>query len=128
MPDGESGILGRDSTTTFMEQGSNSFHAPNVIYEPSIQIGRDLQGFVNPAKVIVCKVNGKCCTHIFDLAGERIGQPSETTHLHADREVLALHVRSGNVRRLRVPGDWDWDRIDDIRRAVPLLAISHHGL
>jgi hypothetical protein len=54
MPDGESGILGRDSTTTFMEQGSNSFHAPNVIYEPSIQIGRDLQGFVNPAKVIVC--------------------------------------------------------------------------
>lgn len=80
--------------------------------------------FVNPAEIIIGEVKAVRGPQVVPFLAERVRQPGETAHGHADREVLALHMAGANLRRVRVAHDWDLLRVRDIGRAVPTLAFG----
>jgi hypothetical protein len=65
-------------------------------------LGRFGQGHMRPAEVVEHGMQGDGVGVILDLFGEGVGQPGKPPHAHPHGQVLALHERSGNVRRVRV--------------------------
>ena len=62
--------------------------------------GRDPQRFVNPAEVVVGEVQAVRGPQILPLLAERVRQPSESPHSHANREVLTLDIAGAYVARV----------------------------
>src|ERR1039457_1307287 len=65
-----------------------------------------------------------CRPEILPLLRERIRQPRETAHAHADRQILAVYVAGATLRGIGFPHDWDLLRVRDIGRAVRALAFG----
>jgi len=63
---------------------------------------------MNPAEVVIGEVQGDCGPMVFELLAEGICEPRQTPDLHSHREVLPFHVRSADLRRLRVSADDGW--------------------
>src|SRR6478672_2243355 len=57
---------------------------------------------MNAAKVVIHVVNRQRSNMMFDLLGECVRQPSEASHMHPHREILALDKTSADVLRIRI--------------------------
>ena len=81
--------------------GSHSLHQqiadiPNRCCNPRLHRRRDTQRLVDAAKVVVSEMQAVSRPQVLPLFAEGIRQPSEPPHLHADGQILSLHVGRAN--------------------------------
>ena len=83
---------------------------------------------MDAAEIVVGEVKAVRGPQVLPLLAEAVRQPREAAHLHANREVLALHVAGANLRGIGVAHDWDLLRVRHVGRAVPALAFGVLGV
>src|ERR1700730_9612146 len=78
---------------------------------------------MNPAPVVMSKMQSDCSPMAVDVLAKGVGEPRQTPDLHTHCEVLPLHVRSADPRRVRVPADHNWDSLHDLSWGIsPFIA------
>lgn len=97
---------------------------PDVIGDPGFHRGGNSEGLVKAAKIVVHIEEGYCVDLILDLLRESIGQPRESQHSHAHREVLTLNVTGGDLLRGGLPTDDLPLSPDTFRGTVPHILLS----
>ena len=73
-----------------------------MITQPGFHGRGNPQGLMNPHVVAIHEVKSDSIGMIFQFLGESIRQPSEASHAHSHRQILALHVGSAYVLRVRI--------------------------
>ena len=58
---------------------------------------------MNPAEVVIGEVQAVGSPQVLPLLAEGVREPGEAAHLHADREVLALHNRCADSFGVGLP-------------------------
>ena len=79
------------TATSLVCQVDHLFQRPHMICHTCRHCGGHTQRLVNAAEVVVHEVQTDCMHVVLDFLAEAIGQPSESPHVHAHRQVLALH-------------------------------------
>jgi len=93
---------------------------PHAIRDACLNSGGNAQRAVDLAEVVIGEVQAERGPQIFRLLREAVGQASEAAHLHTHRQVLALHNRSADARRIGFSIDWDYlDGCNLARRISP---------
>lgn len=100
---------------------------PNAVRQIRLHCRRDAQRLVNATEIVIREVQAVRGPEVVLLLAEGVRQPvnpspRQVAHGHADRELLAFHMRRADFLRVRIPYDWDLLRARDVRRAVPALA------
>jgi hypothetical protein len=108
------------------------FQSPNVVGDSRFHRGRDAQGLVNPAEIVVHEVNRGMVFVVVQLLAKGVGQPREAAVAHAECEVLAFNVAGGHKQAVGIAGytgfaraDAGWRRVADCRAgSFPYILIS----
>ena len=82
---------------------------------------RDPQSLVNPAEVVVGEVQAVGSPEVLPLFAERVRQPGQAAHGHADCQILPFNVARANQALVGIAHDWDLLRMRDVGRAVPMF-------
>ena len=69
--------------------------------------GSNADRAVNPAEIIIRKVQRKRSQMVFQFLAEAICQSSESANLHTHREVLTFNVRRAYLCRIGLADNWD---------------------
>ena len=76
------------------------------------------------AEVVMGEMQGDSRAVVFQLFTEPVRQTGEPAHGHAERQILAFHMGSADLRRVGIAADWDHLNADDFGGAVPFLAFA----
>ena len=77
---------------------------------------------MHATEIVPRHVKGDHSFQVGELLAESVDQPPEPPQMHSEVEIRALHVAGADVPFVRVAGDRDWDRLDDLAGAVPVRA------
>lgn len=69
-----------------------------MIRDPELHRGRNPQGFMDAAKIVVCDVQRHRSRMVLKFLAESIGEPGEAALLHAEGQVLPLDMASRDRR------------------------------
>jgi len=119
---------GSGTVSFLVQQGNHFFQTPNVIGDASGHRRSNAQGLVNPAEVVIHKVQRDCGLVILNLLGKAIGQPGKAAHPHPHCEILPFNKAGGNVFGIRVARDFDCDTAGAFVRAVVCLTATRRAV
>src|ERR1700733_1907896 len=82
-------------------------HSPNVVGNAGFHSWSAAQRFVDASEVIPRVPKDHRCPVVLPLFREAVRQASEPAKAHAKRKIAALHYRSADALRIRLPHDRD---------------------
>lgn len=80
-----------------IHQCTQVFHAHQLVGEPCSHGWRDLKRLVDTHPVVEHEVERDRVDVALQLLGKAVGEAGEPAHVHAHREVLALHIARADV-------------------------------
>jgi len=112
----------QDHDTFVVDQSDDILDGPYVVGDLRLHCGRDAQGLMDAAEVVIHVVQRDMMRMVLKVLGECIRQAGKATDAHAHGQVLALDVGRRNVIRVRVANDGAMLNADALRWAVTLLS------
>ena len=85
-----------------LQQVNNFSDLPNVAGNSGFHRWRNPERLVNPAEVIVHKVEGNGVFEVIDFLGKAVGQPGKSPVHHSDSQVLPFDIARGNILHVRI--------------------------
>ena len=67
-------------------------HLPKLVSDFSGHCRSHPQRLMDANEIVVERVERDCCSVVFNLLAECVGQPSKAAHVHPHREIAALNV------------------------------------
>jgi hypothetical protein len=78
--------------TSIFSQFGDFFQTPHMVTDSRLHCWRHAQGLVNPAEIVIHKMQGERQLVISQFLGKSICQSGESSVAHSQRKVLALDI------------------------------------
>ena len=82
--------------STLRYQVNDFFHRPNMVGDTGFHRGRNAQGLVNPAEVVMHEMNRGGVLVVLQLLAECVGETRKSSVAHAEGEVLPFNMTGGD--------------------------------
>src|SRR5438094_7838835 len=93
-------------------------HTPNMICNSRLHSRRDTQSLMNPAEIVVSKIQRQSRFEVLPLFRESTGKSGKPSHAHTHREILPLDIGRADLVEPGLALDWHWNGFNDLAWAV----------